>query len=150
MSDENFVKIICPKCQHQQNKIAKSPYLNPANCEKCSEVFDFLYGIVRSKKSRGNKTNIRGFDVRVYLLNDEEKLIQFVRDENEDIELRSKDHVLFIYSNDEVHALINTNIGQYSMIKNESLIKTINDLGVLGWGFILIFALLILSSLLQL
>jgi len=118
---DNTLNVICPKCEHQESYLCKNVKNNLAHCSQCSTSFHFLYAIIRAKKSRGNKQlRTRIFDIRIILSNGEEDFIQFERDEYDDIELRSKDIVVFIYQNDKLRIINNVTINLYTVLKEKS------------------------------
>ncbi len=119
MSDV-FINVTCPECENQETHSYIGAGRNKAICSKCSTSFDFLFVTIRSKRSRGNKQQrTRAFDIRVILQNKDEDFIQFERDEYDDIELRSKDSVVFIYLDDKIRIVSNVTIGLYTVLKKK-------------------------------
>lgn len=112
------IRIICPKCESQFNINAPNGQSGIEHtCPKCSTVSQSLIVQIRSKNSRGSKKEgKREFTVRVYLPEGGETLIEFVNANYDDIELRSKDFVLFTYLNGQLKIILNYTINQYTKI----------------------------------
>ncbi len=115
------VKVVCPKCEDQNIYSFSGPNKETAKCKKCSTDFSFLYATIRAKKSRGDrKANSREFDIRIYLNDGSEDFIQFVKSGWDDVELRSKDGVVFSFLGDNVRIIQNIQIGSFTSISTPS------------------------------
>lgn len=113
------VNIVCPKCEKQNLFELKSHGSFGVTCPSCDTEFQALFGITRSKRSRGHKaTNSRHFDLRV-IFEAREDLLSFESDRYDDVELRSKDQFVVSAINDQVRVLQNLDIRKYWVINNE-------------------------------
>ena len=121
MSDIDKVNVVCPKCENQEMHSYRGPYKDTATCEECSTKFSYVFAKTRAKKSRGSrKDDSREFDIRVYLNDGSEKFIQFKKSGWDDIELRSKDLVVFSFLGDDVRIVQNVGINSYTVISKPS------------------------------
>ncbi len=115
------VNVVCPKCEKQEVHSYVGPELDSVTCSKCSTQFTYLFAKTRAKRSRGNKKeNTREFDIRVYLNDGSEQFFQFQKTGWDDIELRSKDLVVFVFLNGDVRVVQNIEIGSYTIISKPS------------------------------
>jgi hypothetical protein len=115
------VNVVCPKCEDQSVYPFSGPNKERVKCKKCSTDFSFLYATIRAKKSRGDrKANSREFDIRIYLNDGSEDFIQFVKSGWDDVELRSKDGVVFSFLGDKVRVIQNIQIGSFTSISEPS------------------------------
>ena len=111
------VKIVCPKCDNQELHENSGVNKKIVTCSKCTTTFSFLFAKIRSKRSRGNRqNNTREFDIRVFLNDGSEDFIQFVKSGYNDIELRSRDTVIFSYLGDKLRVIQNLKISKYTKI----------------------------------
>ena len=109
--------MVCPNCEGQAVHAFIGPDVQGTKCNDCSIDFFFLFATTRAKRSRGDRNaNSREFNVRVYLSDGSEDLIQFVKSGWDDIELRVKDDVVFSYLGDDVRIVQNIQIGSYTSI----------------------------------
>ena len=90
------VKLSCPHCEQAALYEIPSHRVGELTCSGCARSFDPRVVRVRSKRSAGNKQmGTRSFTVRIEDLNGRDDLVEFVRDANEDFELRSRDLAAF-------------------------------------------------------
>jgi transcription elongation factor Elf1 len=90
------VKLDCPHCEGEALYAIPSHGVGELTCAACGDEFDTRVVRIRSKRSTGNKQmDTRSFTVRVEDLNGRDDLLEFVREPNEDFELRSKDLAAF-------------------------------------------------------
>jgi hypothetical protein len=111
------VPLICPNCK-VQSAYEADPGWNQLTCPSCKKRFKTLIGMVRAKRSRGNRKNqSREFDVRVRTGEYQEELIQFTAAGYEDFELRSSDAAAFSYYKDTLYIVHNFKIGRYMVVR---------------------------------
>jgi len=111
------VNVVCPNCNDQGTHQYSGPYEEKAVCNSCAINFTFVYATIRVKKSRGNKReNTREFDIRIYLNDGSEKLLQFENSSSSDIELRAKDPAIFVFLGGELRIIQNVLIKLYTPI----------------------------------
>lgn len=121
MSDTDKVNVVCPECKNQKVRSYRGPYKDTATCEGCSTKFSYIFAKIRAKKSRGSrKDNSREFDIRVYLNDGSEKFIQLEKSGWDDIELRSKDLVVFSFLGEDIRIIQNITIDKYTVISKPS------------------------------
>jgi hypothetical protein len=108
-------RIVCPKCEAQSaQSITGSNKSLSVRCPKCREAFHCHVAIVRAKNSRGNRSkNTRYFNVRIHEVTGGESLVEFTKSGWGDIELRSRDVVVFTYWKGRVAIVQNLTINRY-------------------------------------
>lgn len=117
MYNSDQVNVICPKCENEEQHEYFGGRKKIVTCSNCSTAFIFLVARIRAKRSRGNKrNNTREFDIRIILNGGSEEFIQFTNSRYEDIELRSKDLVVFSYLGDKLRVIQNVSILRYTKI----------------------------------
>jgi hypothetical protein len=108
------VKLVCPHCEQQSLHAIPSHGVGQLTCPDCSNVFDTRVVRIRSKRSASQKAyGTRSFTVRVESLDGRDDLIEFVRPENEDFELRSKDLAAFTSVRERLAVVQNLSVGRY-------------------------------------
>ena len=111
------VQLVCPHCEHPSLYIIPSDGGDRLTCLACAQAFDTSVVRIRSKRSAGQrKFNTRSFSVRFEDLEGREGLLEFVRPENEDFELRSRDLVAFSSVGGMLTIVQNLSVGRYMKI----------------------------------
>ena len=133
MTDPNNVKslnLVCANCEKQSVQEITSgdlvtKHTHIIRCPHCKKEFLSKIVTIRSKKSRGNKKQRkRSFDVRVKYFDGREDLIQFVNNDYQDIEFKSKDLAVFSYDKKTLKIVQNMTLNSYTKIKKGCYIAT--------------------------
>ncbi len=116
-SEVEHVRLVCPKCEHQNLFQAQLISTEEFICPNCKTQFISRIVRIRSKKSRGSKKEgKRSFSIRVTDSGGTEDLIEFDNASYEDFELRAKDVAAFSYLNKHLRIVQNMTINQYMKI----------------------------------
>ncbi|WP_420126141.1 double zinc ribbon domain-containing protein [Longimicrobium sp.] len=111
------VKLACPHCEDQALYLIPSHGVGQLTCAACANPFDTRVVRVRSKRSLGNKQmGIRSFTVRVEDLSGRDDLVEFVREENQDFELRARDLVAFSSVHGQLTTVQNLSVDRFMML----------------------------------
>lgn len=116
-SEIETVRLVCPKCEHQNLFKARLTSTEEFICPNCKTQFISRIVRIRSKKSRASKREgRRSFSIRVTNFGGTEDLIEFDNASYNDFELRAKDVAAFSYLNKHLRIVQNMTINQYMKI----------------------------------
>lgn len=108
------VKLVCPHCEDEALYAIASHGVGELTCAACGDEFHTSVVRIRSKRSAGNKQRgTRSFTVRIEDLNGRDGLMEFVREPNEDFELRSRDLAAFSSIHGRLTIVQNLSVGRY-------------------------------------
>lgn len=111
------VSLVCPSCSQPSLHDIPAHGMADVICPLCQKGFTTRVVTIRAKRSAGNKKhNTRSFTVRTEDLNGREDLIEFIRPDSDDFELRSRDLVAFSYVGGRLHVVQNLTIGRMMRI----------------------------------
>ena len=136
LSHRMTVRLVCPKCEAQNNFEVESPIplSKQLVCPSCSTAFSSSIVTIRAKRGH-NRPGSPGREYSVRVTNDAgtERLIEFVNSSAADIELRSKDVVVFSYLNNELRVVQNFTINQYYKVSKPQCYLATHVYGPSSW-----------------
>ena len=116
VAPKKTLQLVCPNCKAQNGfEIETLGFDLSLCCPACSAKFISHIVTVRAKRGRKNQYR-RHFSIRAIDPQGDERLIEFWRVGETDIELRSKDLAAFSYLNGAVRVVQNFTIGQFVMV----------------------------------
>lgn len=120
-SEVETVRLVCPKCEHQNLFKARLTSTEEFICPSCKTQFISRILKIRSKKSRGSKREgKRSFSIRVTSFGGTEDLIEFDNASYDDFEFKAKDVAAFSYLNKQLRIIQNITINRYMKISRPS------------------------------